>query len=195
MEYASGAFRHVEIFKDYVVKYVKNPDTDDDYDEDEATYEECMDSQANELGIWKDYHNIALCPIMLEKSDLHQIYMPRALTMEDAHHFSHSYKKSYKKDIDEFFHDSIVNTYYIYRINTAINTMMELADEYKIKDLDYTSFIKGLSELYFANKDVFWTIIDDLHTYNIGILENRIVVIDYAGVEHMYDWEEEVSKW
>ena len=73
--------------------------------------------------------------------------------------------------------------------------MMELADEYKIKDLDYTSFIKGLSELYFANKDVFWTIIDDLHTYNIGILENRIVVIDYAGVEHMYDWEEEVSKW
>ena len=43
--------------------------------------------------------------------------------------------------------------------------------------------------LYLKSKTVFYNIVEDLHIHNVGIYENNLVVIDYAGCEPVYEYD------
>lgn len=197
MEYANGVFRQVELHDKYVIKSIL-VDGSEDYSDSscsiysDATPEECMDCQANELGTWRDFpNNSALCPI-LEQSTLEHIYMPRAITIDDmvSYHIGKYSDDKYEPEIEEYFGNTNLSNYCRDRINTAITVMVDFSERIALGKVNYKDFIKGLSEIYAKNVNVFYNIVEDLHVHNVGILDGRIVVIDYAGCESMYNWEE-----
>ena len=191
MEYANGAFRQVELHKDYVVKSVLVDggyyDSDSYDSECDATPEECMASQVNELGVWHDFpNNGALCPI-LAHSTVDDIYMPRAITLDDdpGYHIKKWLDPKYDNDISEYFPNGL-SVFSHDQINSAITVMSDFAHSNDIGEIGYKGFLKGLSEILAKKATVFYNIIEDLHVHNVGILDKELVVIDYAGVEPVY---------
>ena len=193
---SNGAFRYVNIYDAYVVKTALT--NREDYDEDdwscsEATPEECLDSQANELGTWHDFRNNgALCPIIEEKSSLEAIYMERALTEFDTTNgVAYSdYAHTEIPWIQITMKNLGVSEFCTGRIETAVAFGIALGEALGI-DINYNKFISGLTEIYNKSREIFYNIVEDLHIHNVGIYGNDLVIIDYAGCEHIYDYNEE----
>jgi len=189
---SNGVFRYVDIYDDYVVKFplVEAEDGEnDDYDCTDTTPEDCLACQANELGTWKEFrNNSALCPILEKESHLYAIYMKRAITSCDYAVSWKDYKDAKYPEIVKYFKELGVGEYNADRIETAIGFGVALGKLAGIK-LNYDKFVSGLTEIYLKSEAVFYNIVDDLHIHNVGIYENNLVVIDYAGCEPIYEYD------
>jgi hypothetical protein len=188
---SNGVFRYVDIYDDYVVKFPLVETQEEDNDEDiDVTPEDCLACQANELGTWKEFrNNSALCPIIEKSSHLHAIYMKRAITDGDL-----STRIPYSNYTDSFYpavqcslRSVGVSEFCIGRIETAIGFGVALGRAFGL-DINYDKFVSGLIEIYLKSKTVFYNIVEDLHIHNVGIYDNNLVVIDYAGCEPIYEY-------
>ena len=193
---SNGAFRYVDIFDTYVVKTALTEPSNGEYSSyysDDASYEECLDSQANELGTWRDFrNNPALCPIIEEDSNLYAIYMKRAITSCDLQEEINwrTYEDKAFPEIAYSLEQLGISSFCISRMETGIAFGIELAKVFGIT-LNYEGFVSGLTEIYNKSRNVFYNIVEDLHIHNLGIYNNNLVVIDYAGCDHLYNYDEE----
>lgn len=186
---SNGVFRYVDIHDDYVVKFPLVETQEEDNDEDiDVTPEDCLACQANELGTWKEFrNNSALCPILEKESHLYAIYMKRAITSCDHYVPWGDYKDAEYPEIVKGLKELGISEFSAGRIETAIGYGVALGKLAGIK-LNYDKFVSGLVEIYLKSKTIFYNIVEDLHIHNVGIYENNLVVIDYAGCEPIYEY-------
>lgn len=189
---SNGVFRYVDIHDDYVVKFPlvdAEDEENEDYDCTDTTPEDCLACQANELGTWRDFRNNgALCPIIEKDSHLYAIYMERAITSCDYDVPWKDYENAEYPEITEHLEELGISGFCAGRIETAIGYGVALGKLAGI-ELNYDKFISGLIEIYLKSKTIFYNIVEDLHIHNVGIYDNNLVVIDYAGCEPVYEYD------
>ena len=161
---AKGSMRIVEI-QDYLDWVIKTPYMQEGYA-----------ANQREIDIFKSNStNLSLCPIDLRRSSSKELYMEKAALHNCAKMNSNSRTKAMLKQVynPETLHANL------YEASDLADTLSRFISAHIIELPAAIDFINHLEQLY-ANVP---TIFDDLHWENIGILNNRPVIIDYAGWE------------
>ena len=161
-----GGYRCVRVYEDYVEKILN-----DECEEDEINF-----SNQNEIKIYKGfgekYH--ILCPIDLEESTEEQVVMRREQTWDTGENcgkdlinsFIRQSGNDYRRFLDGFLRSRSAARLELNSIEVAAAAV---------------DFIEQLDKIYDEEPRLYDYLMQDLWPRNTGILNKRLVILDYGG--------------